>query len=111
MQNNYKKTSVHKIYRIKSPVKLCIFLTVIMLLLFTLIASLWFKSKAMEPVVLMELEIATGDTLWSIAKRYLPPDRDIRDYILEIKAINNLEEANLIAGQYITIPLYSEHNT
>lgn len=110
MQNLTKKTTVQRVYRIKSPVKLCVFLTLIMLLIFTIFASIFIKSKAMEPVSLIEVEVKSGDTLWSIAKQSLPKDRDIRDYIMEIESLNNLEDSCLVAGQSLIVPVYDEYS-
>ena len=106
MKNTDKKVSVHKVYRIKSPVKLCIFFTMVVLIILLVITSLWIKGKAMEPVSTINIEVSQGETLWSIAKEYLPENRDIRDFILEIKSINDLNDAGIQAGQYITIPVY-----
>lgn len=55
--------------------------------------------------------IYSGDTLWSIAKKEINNNRyfynkDIRDVVIELKYINNLEDSNLVEGQKIKIPIY-----
>ncbi len=55
--------------------------------------------------------IYNGDTLWEIAVKEKEEnsyfkDEDIRNIIYEIKAINNLESADLYNGQKILIPTY-----
>lgn len=46
-----------------------------------------------------------GDSLWTIAKQYLPAHMDIRDYIYEIKAMNQLDSAMIMEGQLLQIPI------
>lgn len=53
--------------------------------------------------------IDEGDTLWNIAEEN--NDRDISgvsisDYIEDIKSINNLNQDEITAGNYIIIPVY-----
>ena len=52
--------------------------------------------------------VKKGDTLWTIAKNYLPSGRDIRDYIIEIRKWNGLDSYNIIEGQLLQIPIYDE---
>jgi LysM repeat protein len=49
--------------------------------------------------------VERGDSLWTIAKRYLPADMDIRNYINEIKAMNSLNSSMLQEGQLLQIPV------
>ncbi len=101
-----KKSSITKVYRINSPLRLCIFITIVVFIIISLLASIWIKGKAMEPVKLISIEASEGDTLWSIAKQSSPSNRDIRDYILELKSVNDLEDANIKVGQTILVPVY-----
>lgn len=53
--------------------------------------------------------VTTGDTLWSIANQEVSSndyykEKDIRDVIQEIKAINQLESGTLSVGQKILLP-------
>ena len=48
--------------------------------------------------------VESGDTLWSIAKRYVPEDRDIRNFIHDIKQMNSLKSSGLQEGQLLLIP-------
>lgn len=52
-----------------------------------------------------EFQVAKGDTLWTIAKIYLPKNKDIRKMIYEIKQINNLTSGYIYPGDIIKIPL------
>ena len=49
-----------------------------------------------------------GDTLWTIADDYVSDDIDIRDYIYEVRKLNNMTSANVYAGDVITIYERSE---
>jgi hypothetical protein len=44
-----------------------------------------------------------GDSLWSIAEQYAP-DRDPRDFIAEIVALNNMSDSVVDAGMRIALP-------
>ena len=54
------------------------------------------------------IEIMSGDTLWTIADRYMSLEyTDPRDYIEEVMELNGLADDKIHAGQYIMIPYYS----
>ena len=56
--------------------------------------------------------VEKGDTLWSIAVENLTPEYGrIEDYILEVRRLNHLFGDGICAGEYLTIPRYSEGNT
>ena len=53
------------------------------------------------------IDIADGDTLWSIAKENMTEDyTSIYEYIEEVMEINNLESEQIQAGQYLTVAYY-----
>ncbi|MEY8410586.1 LysM peptidoglycan-binding domain-containing protein [Lachnospiraceae bacterium 62-26] len=53
------------------------------------------------------ITVAPGDSLWSIAKRYLDDNYEsIYDYIEELKDINDLTSNRIQAGQYLTVSYY-----
>jgi len=47
--------------------------------------------------------VKKGDTLWDIAEKY-KQSGDIREYIKEIKKINNLESDTIFEGDVLIIP-------
>ena len=49
--------------------------------------------------------VNSGDTLWSIAEKYGSDSIDIRDYIYNIREINNLDSSNLYENTTILIPV------
>ncbi|MBQ8042562.1 MAG: LysM peptidoglycan-binding domain-containing protein [Clostridia bacterium] len=52
--------------------------------------------------------ISKHETLWSIAEEYKRPNQDIREYIYEIKKLNNMDTSVLYEGQELTIIVYEE---
>ena len=54
------------------------------------------------------IEVDSGDSLWSIAERYMNPNvyDSVYDYIDEIKEINGLQSDDLNAEGHITIVYY-----
>ena len=47
--------------------------------------------------------ISSGETLWSIAQKYKNPEEDTRQYVYEIKKLNNMTNSTIYAGQTIKI--------
>ena len=44
-----------------------------------------------------------GDTLWTIAQEYKADNKDIRQYIYELKKINNITNSNIYDGKTLKI--------
>lgn len=51
----------------------------------------------------IEYTVASGETLWTIAKEYCPEDMDVRDYIYEIKKLNNMDTDSIYEWQTLTL--------
>lgn len=56
------------------------------------------------------ISISDKDTLWKIAEQYSKPDQDTREYIYEIKKLNNMNTSALYEGQELIIITYEEVN-
>lgn len=54
----------------------------------------------------IEVNINSGDTLWTIAEQYMPSDMDIRQAVHIIKNVNEID-SQLQPGQTILIPEYA----
>jgi|GEM_PF-380533 len=52
------------------------------------------------------VEVASGDTLWDLAKRYTGSDEmDIREAVYMIKDVNGLSAKSIQPGQMLKIPV------
>ena len=56
------------------------------------------------PTSFIEVTVAPGDTLWSLAAR-MADGADVRAMVDEISTVNSLASAELQAGQKVRIPL------
>ena len=56
------------------------------------------------PTSFIEVTVAPGDTLWSLATR-MADGGDVRAMVDEISSVNSLSSAELQAGQKVRIPL------
>ena len=57
------------------------------------------------PTSFIEVTVAPGDTLWSLASR-MASGSDVRAMVDEIASVNALASADLQAGQKVRIPLH-----
>lgn len=69
------------------------------------IALLWVAIASPAPV---ETEIVTvtvhaGDSLWTLAEEYAPENQDPRDWIYDVRQMNNLKTADLWPGMQLTV--------
>lgn len=62
-------------------------------------------AKGNEMTEYTDYMVKSGDTLWSVAKLYVPDNMDIRKYIDRIMKENDMESPALIPGQVLHIPL------
>ncbi len=60
--------------------------------------------SASEVVKFEYVTIMTGDSLWALAEKYAP-ERDPRDFIAEIVALNNLSDSVVDAGMRLALPI------
>lgn len=54
-----------------------------------------------------EVYIETGDTIWAIAKEYMPEGKDIREVVYDIQKYNNIRNNNIQVGNIIKIPEFN----
>lgn len=95
-------------YRIKSRVRFTIFVTVIIMLLFSLFSFVFNQNNAVGMDLkdqYDEIQAMSGDTLWTIAADYSDNNDDIRKMVNRIYDYNNMTDSDIKEGQYIKIPL------
>ena len=80
-------------------------LAVVLASVFGLSAGAGTNSAVGEPTSFIEVTVAQGDTLWSLATR-LAGGADVRAMVDEIASVNALASADLQAGQKVRIPLH-----
>ena len=54
------------------------------------------------------VEVASGDTLWTIADKYMGEGCfDKQEYINEVMNLNHMYSDNITAGEYLVVPYYT----
>ena len=94
-----------KNYRIKSRLRFTLFIA-ITIILFTMTANFALGINTADSSTIpeyIELEVSYGDTLWSIADRYM--DDDIRESVYKLCKLNNIKASDLQAGMTVIIPV------
>jgi hypothetical protein len=61
-------------------------------------------SAGSEAVSFEYITVMSGDNLWSIAEEHAP-NRDPRDFIAEIVALNNMSDSVVDAGMRLALPI------
>lgn len=77
-------------------------------MLIFLVISLLHTSTAKTESQVIDYQIRSGQTLWSIAREYTPSNKDIRQTIYEIEQINDQDLSVIYPGQTIKIKVESE---
>lgn len=89
-----------KRYILKNKTRFYIFVTVLaisILTVFSFTKAYGYKERELEIII-----IKSGDTLWDIAKKYNKKG-DIREYIYDLKIINNLNDSSIMAGSELKV--------
>ncbi len=97
-----------KRYRISNKFRFIVFL-VVMIILITNIANFALglnTAASLTKVQYMDVQISSGDTLWSIAETYMPDTMDTRQAVYQLCKLNNISANELYAGMTIQIPVY-----
>lgn len=88
-------------YRLKNKKRFVASILLVILVVFTF---LYFTSAyGYKEVSYISVYVNKGDTLWDIAKKY-KRNGDIREYIKEIKRINNLKSGTIYEGDILMVP-------
>ena len=100
-------TKTRKRYRIKNRVRFASFIVISLLLVCTIFnTALGFNDAlALSEQQYIEIQVESGDTLWTIADEYMPDDMDIREAVYVICETNNVDANTLYVGQTLSIPV------
>lgn len=73
--------------------------------LVALVAVVWFAVSAPAPVEteVVTVTVAQGDTLWTLAEQFAPDNQDPRDWIYDVRTLNNLETSALFPGMQLNV--------
>jgi hypothetical protein len=75
-------------------------------LLFMVIGALFYANKPVEKDRYMEVTVASGDTLWKLAKEYKDRHRlSTEEFINWVVDVNHLSGQRIVAGEKIVIPV------
>lgn len=87
--------------KLKNKFRFLTSLFVLSLILTLFIGSI--VSLGEKPLILKDIFVQPGDTLWSIASDE-NIKMDIRDYIYEIKILNDLKDSTIYPGMVLKLP-------
>ena len=99
---------MRKKYIVKSRIRFCISMTILLVILISAGGSVIGKNQAesLTRPVYTEILVVNGDTLWDLAKTYGPQDQDVRKIVHAICRINDISPDRLQSGQKIMIHKY-----
>jgi LysM domain len=92
------------VYWLRRALVLCMMLVLVMSIAGAIRAVV---AQPSVPVVRTDLTVvvAPGQTLWDIARRYAPANRDLTAWAAEIAAYNDVEAQSVQPGTPLVIPL------
>lgn len=97
-----------KRYRVVNRFRFTVFVVLTIVILTTAINfALGFNTAAsLTKTDYMDVQIVSGDTLWSIAENYMPDHMDTREAVYNLCKVNNISASDLYAGMTIQVPIY-----
>lgn len=98
---NRKKSK--KRTRIANKSRFMLFCSICVLIITMSVSSL---TSAQSTKSTYTLCVASGDTLWEIARSSNTKDKDLRKVVDDIMRLNNMRSTNIKSGDIIQIPIY-----
>jgi cell division protein YceG involved in septum cleavage len=75
-------------------------------LLFMVIGAFLYANKPIEKDKYMEITVASGDTLWKLAKKYEEQHQlSTTEFVNWVIDVNHLSSQRIVAGEKIVIPV------
>ncbi len=96
-------------YKVVNKFRFTVFVVLTIVILTTAVNfALGFNTAAsLTRTDYMDVQIVSGDTLWSIAENYMPQDMDTREAVYKLCKVNDISAADLYAGMTIQVPIYN----
>lgn len=96
-------------YKVVNKFRFTVFVVLTIVILTTAVNfALGFNTAAsLTRTDYMDVQIVSGDTLWSIAENYMPQDMDTREAVYKLCRVNDISAADLYAGMTIQVPIYN----
>lgn len=100
-------TRTRKRYRIKNKVRFASFIVIALLLLCGAVnTALGFNDAlALSEQQYIQVQVVSGDSLWSLADTYMPDDMDPRKAVDMICDANDIDGSYVYVGQVLDIPV------
>ena len=94
-------------YRVANRFRFTVFVTIMIILITTVMnfALGLNTADSLTYTEYMNLEIMSGDTLWTIAETYMSDFGDVRMAVHELCQINDISASELYAGMTILVPV------
>lgn len=94
-------------YRINNRVRFTIFVVLVILFITTFANFLLGFNTANSSTYAeyTQVQVMSGDTLWSIAETYMDDDSDIRKSVYQLCQINDINASQLQAGMTLLVPV------
>ena len=102
MKHSNRKKSKRRT-RITNKSRFMMFCSVCVLIITMSISSL---TNAQSTKSTYTLCVASGDTLWEIARSSNTKDKDLRKVVDDIMKINNMRSTKIKSGDIIEVPIY-----
>ena len=101
------RTTGRRKYRIKSRLRFTIFIVILLLMTVTAANAVlgFYNADGLTEQEYMQIQVESGDTLWSIADEYMPDDMDRRESVHIISSANDINASQLYPGQILDIPV------
>ena len=98
-----------KTYRVKSRLRFTVFVALMIIIAVNSANTMLgiYDASSFTVKEYRSVEICSGDTLWQIAKDYMPSDMDTRKAVHQICNLNDITASDLQPGQTIQIPVYN----
>ncbi len=99
-----KKNASHPYSMLNDTIMKFIITSIFAILLINIL-NISFSNAEKPTVNYVNIQVSSGDTVWSIASRYASDKEDIRELVYTIKTINDLNHsASIYAGQTLKVP-------